>query len=383
MNLRQTHPTKASAAQPSMKGDPKQARGLWALATFIVLLLISTIVYVGAPSPTAGAQNSNFARSSQVELGNFWNPEGVIYGYNASWTPGPSGNLAQVSFHDSTVEPDVSISQLFSGGYFGNFNQGTWNARIATMRAIRDNGIIPMYATGTPGGSDAIDHMVKLANGDPATEQLVRQWAYQLQEADLGPLFIRLAHEGDRTDREWIKTQQPEVYVNWFRAFHDIVETPVANFDGENDFEGLDNVIWAWTPAEFGFKFGITGNTGGEVPLEQTRSNLIYPGADYVDWIGTSGYDFPCSTFGGNPDNLHQDDHAEVIRRFGEWADRFAPDKPAMMAEWGSTPSPDNPNTGLSRATWFDTTREMLGTCLLYTSPSPRDATLSRMPSSA
>ena len=80
MNLRQTHPTKASAAQPSMKGDPKQARGLWALATFIVLLLISTIVYVGAPSPTAGAQNSNFARSSQVELGNFWNPEGVIYG---------------------------------------------------------------------------------------------------------------------------------------------------------------------------------------------------------------------------------------------------------------------------------------------------------------
>ena len=31
----------------------------------------------------------------------------------------------------------------------------------------------------------------------------------------------------------------------------------------------------------------------------------------------------------------------------------------------------------------LDGTIEIIGTCLLYTSPSPRDATLSRMPSSA
>ena len=31
----------------------------------------------------------------------------------------------------------------------------------------------------------------------------------------------------------------------------------------------------------------------------------------------------------------------------------------------------------------FATIRDKLGNCLLYTSPSPRDATLSRMPSSA
>ena len=31
----------------------------------------------------------------------------------------------------------------------------------------------------------------------------------------------------------------------------------------------------------------------------------------------------------------------------------------------------------------FEQIRELLRTCLLYTSPSPRDATLSRMPSSA
>ena len=38
-----------------------------------------------------------------------------------------------------------------------------------------------------------------------------------------------------------------------------------------------------------------------------------------------------------------------------------------------------------SVATMFDWDRELLDgkTCLLYTSPSPRDATLSRMPSSA
>ena len=34
-------------------------------------------------------------------------------------------------------------------------------------------------------------------------------------------------------------------------------------------------------------------------------------------------------------------------------------------------------------ATFLAASREALQTCLLYTSPSPRDATLSRMPSSA
>ena len=36
-----------------------------------------------------------------------------------------------------------------------------------------------------------------------------------------------------------------------------------------------------------------------------------------------------------------------------------------------------------SNETWADGAQDLINICLLYTSPSPRDATLSRMPSSA
>ena len=39
--------------------------------------------------------------------------------------------------------------------------------------------------------------------------------------------------------------------------------------------------------------------------------------------------------------------------------------------------------TGPRAITWMDEWSNLYGACLLYTSPSPRDATLSRMPSSA
>ena len=55
----------------------------------------------------------------------------------------------------------------------------------------------------------------------------------------------------------------------------------------------------------------------------------------------------------------------------------YADDWPSIAAEF----------TAATRAEdgclWFDWSRSVDDACLLYTSPSPRDATLSRMPSSA
>ena len=59
----------------------------------------------------------------------------------------------------------------------------------------------------------------------------------------------------------------------------------------------------------------------------------------------------------------------EIVDAHGGDAIKFAGD--AIIAIWRAEPSSD----GLHQAT--------LRACLLYTSPSPRDATLSRMPSSA
>lgn len=328
----------------------------------IMVLLMASLLTTIEARPVAAAED-DFVRSPQVQSGNFWNPDGVLYGYYPSWDGGSSGSYAQMSYHESQIDPDIAIGQLFSGGYQKNFNPGTWASRIATMQAQQANGIIPMYATGSPktfdDGTSAIQHMTLLANGDPATVQLVQQWAYQLQEANLGPVFIRLGHEGDRTDRPWISQDVPEVYVNWFRAFHDIVETPAPAFDGVNDFDGLDNVIWAWTPAEYGFKRGFENNVDVP-PLADTRATGIFPGVEYVDWIGASGYDRPCMSEGRDPDRYHQETHLEVLQRAGEWAAAYAPTLPFMLAEWGAEQTPVNNNTNKSRATWLATTREML-----------------------
>ena len=57
-------------------------------------------------------------------------------------------------------------------------------------------------------------------------------------------------------------------------------------------------------------------------------------------------------------------------REFGRWVASNALTELQVLPAW--------PDIGTKK-----TTVEMGNTCLLYTSPSPRDATLSRMPSSA
>ena len=54
----------------------------------------------------------------------------------------------------------------------------------------------------------------------------------------------------------------------------------------------------------------------------------------------------------------------------------------AQSAESGGMPQL-NPEFWISQIFWLILTFGLLFICLLYTSPSPRDATLSRMPSSA
>ena len=64
--------------------------------------------------------------------------------------------------------------------------------------------------------------------------------------------------------------------------------------------------------------------------------------------------------------------HKEVVDRALELGHKVI----LLVGGWGKPRSPRNPWT-------FDERRDMIRGCLLYTSPSPRDAHESRMPSSA
>ena len=88
------------------------------------------------------------------------------------------------------------------------------------------------------------------------------------------------------------------------------------------------------------------------------NGEIDWPAFDkFVEWQVEQGSDgvVPCGTTGESPTITHAE-HKKIVKRCVEIVNKRVP----VIAGTGSN-----------------------STCLLYTSPSPRDATLSRMPSSA
>lgn len=105
---------------------------------------------------------------------------------------------------------------------------------------------------------------------------------YARDIVDLGlPLGIRLNHEMNGTWYPWSETtssgapingNNPGDYVRVWQYVHDIFEAEGAN----------DHVVWIWSP-----------NIVNNLPTaHRTPEHLasLYPGDDYVDWVGLSGY---------------------------------------------------------------------------------------------
>ena len=78
--------------------------------------------------------------------------------------------------------------------------------------------------------------------------------------------------------------------------------------------------------------------------------------------------------------DIHPIDLVESVAEYNEWDfDRIADDQIAMAVEgqWRTY------SITLAWSSFDETLRLICSFCLLYTSPSPRDGLLSRMPSSA
>lgn len=178
------------------------------------------------------------------------------------------------------------------------------------------------------------------ANGVPgAYDEYLRQYARDVVATGL-PLAIRLDHEMNGVWYPWaestgsgasINGNRPGDYAAMWRHVHDIFEQEGAG----------DLVIWVWSP-------NIINNLPASHQTPQFLASL-YPGDEYVDWVGLSGYLRPAY----KPDNTFT---------FGYTFDRsldqlrtVAPGKPILLAEVGAS------ETGGHKPAWVKSMFDALG----------------------
>ncbi|PYY38727.1 glycoside hydrolase family 26 protein [Curtobacterium sp. MCBD17_030] len=190
----------------------------------------------------------------------------------------------------------------------------TWETRPATTG--NDQKYVPGYANADITGGAFDDYLTKYADALKANGQ---------------PVVIRLDHEMNGSWYNWsdgtAQQNAPGSFVAMWKHVHDVFERAGAN----------DYVIWNWAPT----RIDALGN-----PKYQTVDYMqaYYPGDDYVDWVGMSGYyrkaaESPtfATTFGATLDQIRQ----------------IAPDKRILLSEIGATETGSAVSNG-QKSQWID-----------------------------
>ncbi len=167
-------------------------------------------------------------------------------------------------------------------GYFSGWDE-TFRANAVTR--AWSTGRLPMMTWESrpiKDGNDTVDapaySLPRIIAGDFDT--YLHQYAKDIVSTGL-PLVIRLDHEMNGVWYPWAETDgaggsingnSPGDYVKMWRHVHDIFQQ-----------EGANNlVIWDWSP-----------NIVNNLPSSHRVAGFLpalYPGDDYVDWVGLSGY---------------------------------------------------------------------------------------------
>ncbi|WIB27765.1 glycosyl hydrolase [Curtobacterium sp. MCSS17_015] len=201
-------------------------------------------------------------------------------------------------------------------GYFQGFDQD-FNAN-AVQRSWT-NGRVPMLTWESrplKTGNDQ-KYVPGYTNSDitgGAFDRYLTEYAEALV-ANGQPVVIRLDHEMNGSWYNWAdgtaQRNAPGSFVAMWQHVHEVFDRAGAN----------DYVIWNWSPT----RIDALGNA-----KYQTLDYLeaYYPGDDYVDWVGMSGYyrkaaEAPTfdTTFAATLEQIRQ----------------IAPDKPILLSEIGAT----------------------------------------------
>src|SRR5690349_8078088 len=133
---------------------------------------------------------------------------------------------------------------------------------------------------------------------DGSSDRVIARMARRLAGMER-PILLRWGWEMNGDWFAWDGSHNgndPAAYVKAWRRLHRIF--------GE---QGADNVAWVWSP-----------NWNSSPDTSWNRFQRYYPGDEYVDWVGVSGYDF----FGESPRTL-----------FGAVVTAYGDRKPIILSE--------------------------------------------------
>ena len=146
---------------------------------------------------------------------------------------------------------------------------------LRDMNAVADRNMVPMLTWEPWNWRDGVAQpkmsLRSIADGDH--DAFLRRWARAARRWGK-PFFLRFAHEMNGNWYPW----SPGVNGNSASDFVDAWRHVVDVFRRS----GAQNVLWVWSPN--------VAYPGIATPLAD-----VYPGDDYVDWVGLDGYNWGTS----------------------------------------------------------------------------------------
>ena len=273
-------------------------------------------------SPRAVADSPAETRPSAVAVGVYFN-EGKVYA--------PADEQAFTDLKEQTGR----LAEVYLNFQSWTEEYNTFSTRLAD-NAARHGGVF-MVVWESKGTKDPEREFSCAAVARGKKDEYVRRYAADVAKWGK-PVMIRFAHEMNGRWYPWgvafdspgkrHNGNTPADYVAMWRHVHGIFKQA-----------GATNVYWVWSPNIF---YLNANNTA-----EQQRDDYaaLYPGDNYVDWVGLDGYnDGVKSKWRSFPDLF--DASYQAITKLT--------DKPLMIAEFGC--SEKGAPAGTSKAEWITRT---------------------------
>ncbi|MDD4776016.1 MAG: glycosyl hydrolase [Syntrophomonas sp.] len=168
-----------------------------------------------------------------------------------------------------------------------------------------------------------------IVNGE--FDAYLAEWARQVKAVE-NPIFVRFANEmnGDWDPWcAWFYSKDADLYIQAWQRIHRIFQE-----------QGADNAIFVWNPHDRAFP-----------DFKWNRAELYYPGADYVDWVGLTGYNNGTGFAG----ETWRDFNAIYYPVYTDYLRRY-PGKPLIITEFACS------ELGGDKAAWIQQAMNYLRT---------------------
>ncbi|MFJ4406709.1 glycoside hydrolase family 26 protein [Streptomyces sp. NPDC088910] len=261
---------------------------IWMAVNAVLLSALSYGVYAAVVSNAEGTGYSGLGGGSRTNPGllerlkgrtepgiptkaQFLHPDGVYFGAATTNAPYDAAEVDKLTVDAGGIRPTMT-------SFFLSWSQ-KFNPYAIT--AAYEHGTLPVLSWEPwQGGAQnpEPDQILKsnidqpayrLANITAGTYDTYITQTAKAVAAAKWPLVIRFAHEMNGVWYPWaerVNGNHQGDYVKAYRHVHDIFRKV-----------GATNVIWAWSP-------NIVR------PAKKVSLKALYPGDDYVDWVGMTGY---------------------------------------------------------------------------------------------